>query len=306
MNLIALDVEATDSNEILELSIVRYQDQEVLYHSYFRPRAKRWPNSMAKHHITPAMVRNAPRIEQERKRIREIINACDGIIFFAPGNDVDWLASSGIGIPTSVKIIDAKDWFWYFHAKEEGIEYSSAPGLERCAEMLGFPFSPGNEAHSARNDTLMTIKVFDKMLSSSGLTGTVNDKIAEFEQLMEIERVRIKQENAAGYISLMRDRHGVYSLKNNSHKTHLEKTESTVAIIKVAARYTAEYELKEKFKKREIVADRPLYRLKDSDIEYFRNYTNEFVMQRETLCKQRFTSKPSKGKKKSKLSYKIG
>lgn len=37
MNLISLDIEATDSGEILELSIFQYEDAKEIYHSYFKP-----------------------------------------------------------------------------------------------------------------------------------------------------------------------------------------------------------------------------------------------------------------------------
>ncbi len=99
MNLISLDIEATDNGEMLELSIIRHADSQIVYHSYFRPStARSWPNSQAVHHISPEMVKDSPSIMQEKKRIQDIIDKADGIIGFAIENDIKYLADSNRSI----------------------------------------------------------------------------------------------------------------------------------------------------------------------------------------------------------------
>ncbi len=139
MNLISLDIEATDNGEMLELSIIRHSDSEIVYHSYFKPSvARSWPNSQAVHHITPEMVKDSPSIKQEKKRIQDIIDKSDGIIGFAIDNDIKYLAGSNISIGENTLILEVRDWFWYYKWKELRIEFGSLPSRSICTQMLGF------------------------------------------------------------------------------------------------------------------------------------------------------------------------
>ena len=215
MNLICLDIEATDNGEMLELSVINHADCRTVYQSYFHPvTARSWPNSQAVHHITPAMVRDAPPVKKERRKIQTIVNAADGIIGFAVDNDIRYLKGNGIPVREDIRVIDVRDWFWYYKGRHLDIDFGSVPRLARCAELLGFEFSEESEAHSAANDTLMTIRLFNALLEEAGTGLPLDETIARFETLFEEERRLHAEKMARGFISLVRTPKG-YVLKNH-------------------------------------------------------------------------------------------
>ena len=293
MNLICLDIEATDSGAMLELSVINRADLSTAYHSYFRPaQARSWPNSQAVHHITPEMVKGAPMIKNERPTIQRVIDAADGIVGFAIDNDIRYLHGSGIKIAESVKIIDVRDWFWYYKGRHLDIEFGAVPRLAKCAELLGFEFSEESEAHSAANDTLMTIKLFNSLMEESGMDLPLAEAIARFEELFDAERRAYAERMAHGFISLVRTPKG-YMLKNS----HQHPASDAECSIEVAGRFQAEHDLREKFRKRESPADPNFYSLRKSDMEFFKAYSNSYDAE-----KEEFYRHLTKARKKSKGS----
>lgn len=277
MNLISLDIEATDNGEMLELSIIRHSDSNIVYHSYFKPASARsWPNSQAVHHISPDMVKTAPSIKQEKKTIQSIIDQADGIIGFAIENDIKYLADSNISVGKGKLILEVRDWFWYYKGKALGIEFGAVPSLSKCAQMLGFEFSEESEAHSASNDTLMTIKLFDALVSAADTGLSLNDTIKKFDILYEEEKRLHAIEMAKGYISLVKTSK-VYIIKNN----HNHPASDAEVSITVESRFVAEHDIREKFRKRETTPESALYNLRKSDIDFFRNYTNSYDPEKE-------------------------
>ena len=291
MNLICLDIEATDNGEMLELSVISHEGCRTVYQSYFHPvTARSWPNSQAVHHITPQMVRDAPPVKKERKKIETLVNAADGIIGFAVDNDIRYLKGNNIAVRDDIRIIDVRDWFWYYKGKHLDIEFGSVPRLAKCAELLGFEFSEESEAHSAANDTLMTIKLFDALVEEAGMDLPLDEAIVRFEALFEEERRRYAEKMAHGFISLVSTQKG-YVVKNN----HNQPASDAEFSIEVAGRFQAEHELREKFRKREAAADPHHYDLRKSDIEYFKSYTNVYDPE-----KEEFYRHLTKAKKKAK------
>ncbi|MDE7418768.1 MAG: hypothetical protein K2N35_01005 [Muribaculaceae bacterium] len=277
MNLISLDIEATDNGEMLELSIIRHSDSQIVYHSYFKPAvARTWPKSQALHHISPDMVKDSPSIKQEKKTIQSIIDQADGIIGFAIENDIKYLAGSNISIGKTTLILEVRDWFWYYKGKELGIEFGSVPSLSKCARMLGFEFSEEAEAHSASNDTLMTIKLFDAMIAIADTGLPLQETIKKFESLYEEEKRLHAQEMAKGFISLVKTSKG-YLIKNS----HLHPASDAEVSIAVESRFVAEHDIREKFRKREIAPDSTLYNLRKSDIDFLKTYTNTYDPEKE-------------------------
>ncbi|MDE7347449.1 MAG: hypothetical protein K2N48_12020 [Muribaculaceae bacterium] len=272
MNLICLDIEATDNGEMLELSIINRADCSTAYHSYFRPlTARTWPNSQAVHHISPEMVKNAPSIKKERPAIESIIGKADGIVGFAVDNDIRYLQGSNIAVSDDIRIIDVRDWFWYYKGRHLDIEFGCVPRLAKCAELLGFEFSEESEAHSAANDTLMTIKLFDALVAEANTGLPLEDTIREFEILFDEERRLYAERMARGFISLIRTQKG-YLLKNN----HQQPASDAEFSIEVPGRFQAEHDIREKFRKRETATDSRIYDLRKSDIEFFKSYTNSY------------------------------
>lgn len=291
MNLICLDIEATDNGEMLELSVINHADCRTVYQSYFHPvTARTWPNSQAVHHITPAMVKDAPTVKKERRKIQTLVNAADGIIGFAVDNDIRYLTGNNIEVRDDIRIIDVRDWFWYYKGKHLDIEFGSVPRLAKCAEILGFEFSEESEAHSAANDTLMTIRLFDALVKEAAMDLPLPEAIDRFETLFEEERRQYAEKMARGFISLVRTPKG-YLLKNN----HQHPASDAEHSIEVAGRFQAEHELREKFRKRESAADPNHYDLRKSDIEFFLSYTNVYDAE-----KEEFYRHLSKAKRKAK------
>ncbi len=291
MNLICLDIEATDNGEMLELSVINHADCTTAYHSYFRPpTARNWPNSQAVHHITPEMVKDAPPIKRERNAIQKIISAADGIVGFAIDNDIRYLQGSNIEVSEDMRVIDVRDWFWYYKGKYLDIDFGSVPRLAKCAELLGFEFSEESDAHSAANDTLMTIKLFNALLDEADPGLTLEEKISRFEQLFGEERRLHAEKMARGFISLIRTPKG-YLLKNN----HQHPATDAEFSIEVPGRFQAEHDIREKFRKREISSDLHLYDLRKSDIEFFKAYTNTYDAEKEEFYRHLMKAK-KKGK----------
>ncbi|MDE6740909.1 MAG: 3'-5' exonuclease [Muribaculaceae bacterium] len=277
MNLICLDIEATDNGEMLELSIINHADSRTVYQSYFHPvTARSWPNSQAVHHITPAMVKDAPTVKKERRKIQTLVNAADGIIGFAVDNDIRYLNSNDIPVREDIKVIDVRDWFWYYKGKQLDIEFGNVPRLAKCAELLGFEFSEESEAHSAANDTLMTIKLFNALLEEARMDLPLEKAIDRFEELFEEERRLYAEKMAHGFISLVRTPKG-YLLRN----AHQHPASDAECSIEVAGRFQAEHDLREKFSNRTSASDPGYYDLRKSDIEFFKAYSNEYDAEKE-------------------------
>lgn len=298
MNLISLDIEATDSGEMLELSIINHSDCTTAYHSYFKPAiARSWPNSQAVHHISPDMVKDAPSIKKERKTIQDIIDQAEGIIGFAVDNDIRYLQGSNIKVGYNTMVIDVRDWFWYYKGKHLDIEFGAVPRLAKCAELLGFEFSEESEAHSASNDTLMTIKLFNALLDEADSSLSLAEKISQFDTLFEEERRLYAEKMARGFISLIRTPKG-YLLKNNHHQPASDAEFS----IEVPGRFQAENDIRNRFRKRETSTDSHLYDLRKSDIDFFKAYTNTYDPE-----KEEFYRHFAKAKKKAKnnLSFNL-
>ena len=298
MKLICLDIEATDNSEMLELSVINHADFSTAYHSYFKPAgARSWPNSQAVHHITPEMVRNAPSVKNERKTIQNIIDGADGIIGFAVDNDIRYLADSNIRVGKGTKVLDVRDWFWYYKGKDLGIEFGAVPRLAKCAEYLGFEFSEEREAHSAANDTLMTIRLFDALAGMADPESPLADKISRFEVIFAEEKRLHAEKMARGFISLVRTQKG-YLLKNN----HQQPASDAECSIEVPGRFQAEHDLSERFRKRETSTDSHTYDLRKSDIEFFKGYANTYDPEKEEFY--RHLSKARK-KAKNNLSFNL-
>lgn len=287
MNMICLDIEATNKGEVLELSVIRFEDNVEIYHSYFKPvHSQNWPTNI--HHITPEMVKGAPIFSNERSNIQHIINNTDAIIGFALHNDTKYLRNNGIIIPNNVYLLEVQEWFWYYKGKTLGIDLNAVPRLSKCAEILGHDFSEDKDAHSATNDTLMTISIFKDLLSNN-LTKDINARlIQDFEKNLEIEKRLHAERIAKGIISLIKCKEGYY-IKNNAFGI-IETSELAIA---VNSRYIAEHDIREKFRRKEIKPNSGIYRLNDSDIEYFIHYSNVYDYLKEESLRCIYNAKKS-------------
>ncbi len=291
MNLICLDIEATDNGEMLELSIIRFADKAEIYHSYYRPRrAKRWRTDI--HHITPSMVKDAPRLAKEKANIQRIINEADGIIGFAVNNDLTYLKKNGITIPNGKNIIDVQKWYWLYKGKHEGMDLGTLPGLAKCAQICGMNFSEETDAHSATNDTLATISILEHVLQDNSIAEISDNVLNEFRKKFDEAKAEHTRNAARGIITL-HPAEGGYTLKSSPLGDGNAEAE---LFITVESRHIAEREIRKRFEKRETAPDSGIYRLTDSDIQFFKSYTCTYIASKEK--NYRHTSKTKRTKKK--------
>lgn len=264
MKIICLDIEAADNGEMLELAVVDFVDDTKLYHSYFKPeRTRKWPISQEVHHISPAMVRDAPKFKAQRSRVQQIIDEADAVMGFAVDNDLKYLRTHGILIPQSKRIIEVQKWFWIYMGKELGFAIDAVPRLSRCAEFLNLEFNEAEDAHSAANDTGMTVKVMKSLMEKNGDCDLNEDSVNRFEMRYSAEWDRHIEDKAHGFISLIESEKG-YIVRNNSQRPE----SASRLMIEVKSRYVAEHDIRTRFRKLEISPESGLYRLREQDISY--------------------------------------
>lgn len=297
MKAICFDIEATDGDEILELSIYDVDGCKEIYHSYFKPvKSREWPNSQAVHHITPQMVADAPTFASERADIRRIVADADAILGFAVDNDIKYMKANGVEIPRGTPVIDARLWYGLVYGERQGLEFNAVPRLTVCANALGIPFSEEEDAHSATNDTRVTVDLFARILDDLGDGDLTRDLIDRMDARYEQEREAWLRGHAHGFISLVRKGNG-YLLKNNQ-----QRPEQAELVIEVESRFVAEHELRERFARKQLPGDLPLYQLSDKDLRFFSAYTNGYDAAREAICKSLYNARKSK---KTNLSFRL-
>lgn len=297
MNIICFDIEATDNGEILELSVFSYPGNNEIYHSYFKPvKAKEWKTTEQIHHITPLTVASAPRFSDESKKIQAVISSCDMITGFAIENDLRYLRNAGIHIDKKIPTVDVRDLFWVSRGKEYGLTFGSVPRLSKCAEMAGLDFDEQEDAHSATNDTLATLKLFELLINEYNGGKADVALCRRIERQMDIDREEMMRVNARGIISLQPVGDGGYKLKNNRLPDDNEvrrQDDGGYAVI-VESRYLAEHDLRSMFARR---ADRfkpSVYRLRKADIERFLAYSNSYNEVQEMIYRNRYGCKRAK------------
>ncbi len=292
MNLICLDIEATERGEMLELSVIRLSDHAEIYHSYYRPRrTRKWRTDI--HHITPAMVKDAPRLSKERAAIQRIINEADGIVGFAVNNDLTYLKSNGISIPKEKKIIDVQKWYWLYKGRQQGMNLGTLPGLGKCAQVCGLNFSEECDAHSASNDTLATILVLEHILHDNSIPEITDEVIGQYRKAFDEAKAEHTKIAARGILSL-HPVEGGYTL--NCTPVGDGNVDADLYIT-VDSRHVANRDMRKRFAEREIAPESGIYALTDKDIEFFKNYTCTYVASLEKNT--RHTSKKKKSKKQA-------
>lgn len=288
MKAICFDIEATDRGEMLELSMFSYSEKKEAYHSYYKPvKSKEWKTTEAIHHITPAMVADAPRFASERSKVQELIDACELIVGFAIDNDLRYLRGAGVNIPEKKPVLDVRDLVYMVKGKECDLRYGTVPSLSKCAQMAGLDFTEESDAHSATNDTLATLDLLDALLQASGHkldARLLNDLDACLEEARE-EQLRL---SARGVLRLVPAPGGVYKIKNN----HLDQNTPPLAdgelAIQVDSRYLAEHELRTMFDKRQDKGRPMHYILRKADIDRFLGYKNVYNPVQELVYRNKY------------------
>lgn len=101
--ILIVDTETTGldpaQDELLQVDILSGAG-EVLYNRYLKPkRTRSWTEAESINHITPAMIANAPTIDEERDTIEKILATADIIIGYNISFDVSFLQAVEIRVP---------------------------------------------------------------------------------------------------------------------------------------------------------------------------------------------------------------
>ena len=161
--IVVFDTETTGlssrSDEMVQFSACD-GDGKILINTYLRPvRHTEWPGAMAVNGITPAMVADAPTLEEVADQIKEVLESAKTLIGYNIGFDLGFVSS--IYKPEKgVKLVDVMLDF----ARQYG-EWNDYFGdykwqkLVTAARYYGYEF----KAHDSMNDVFATLYVYQRM-----------------------------------------------------------------------------------------------------------------------------------------------
>lgn len=269
---ISLDAEFARGKYMLELSMVDGSGRTV-YSRRFKPTAVRtW--MLEPHNISPAMVKDAPKFRQCLGEIRKIIDGADYMLGFDVGNDLKVMAAENLYLPEDKKIIELRDWFWLLHGKDHGLDLTQGIGNELVAQTLGIEVD-SEKVHGSAYDARLTLESFRKLLAGNALS-----EASDFDELYALTKTRLNEEiedyhreHSRGYVYIVK--------KENAYdvKTRVERPEESgdiVAMIEVANRKLAMFELSKRFKVEPTKGNFRIKGLSAANLDYFRNYRNEY------------------------------
>lgn len=162
--------------EILQFSAVWATGREA-FNMYVRPtKAKSWDRTVAIHHITPDMVKDAPTIKDIRRYLQNIFLKAKVIVGFSTDDDFRVLRINRFFMPKGNKHIhiDISKPFndLYGDKVEQGKKYN-CKSLKTCADYYGYH---GDEWHYSLADAFATAMCFDKMLANGDLAYVAKNK----------------------------------------------------------------------------------------------------------------------------------
>jgi len=281
MKALFLDCEFVDNQEVIELSVFSLDGVEV-YHRFFKPaKISRWPVSEKIHHISPDDVRNAPSFASCLPEIQKIFDEARYVVGFATGGDVAHLSKMGVKRLDRKRVIDIKQMFWLYVGRQREIDYYSVPGLGRCAELLDISFGEKG-AHSASEDTLVTLKLFAAlaaMIPDAPLTEMSEEAMEKgmesFEKDFKIEKERYERARAAGWIQIYGEEKGVYRILFKRTEPD-DETPGLVAKVRVGDWSKAESDLIGRLQRKSLEGRKATYRLSKRDLDFILSYSNSF------------------------------
>lgn len=169
---LVLDTETTGLGhraEILQFSAI-HGDGTVAMNQYIKPNhTSSWPLAMSVNHITPAMVMNAPTIDELKDEIENLLGSADIIVGYNLPFDLQMLRQNGVKLPSKdeVKYVDLMvpfaevygDWNDYW----ENYKWQK---LITCAHYYGYT---GDGWHDSLADVRATLYCYQKMLECGDL-----------------------------------------------------------------------------------------------------------------------------------------
>lgn len=169
---VVLDTETTglsDTDEILQISIID-TDRNVLYSSYIKPLFHtEWKEAEAVNNITPEMVKDAPTLFCEARKIADIISDAAAIIGYNTHFDLNVLKRFGIPISPDTNIIDVSVMFAPIYGEwSEKYEDYKFQKLTTCAAYYDYEWELG--AHNSLADCLATLYCYKQMIKRKEIT----------------------------------------------------------------------------------------------------------------------------------------
>lgn len=284
-SIICFDTEMTNPRhkEILELSIFNGEGIEV-FHEYFKPvLSKTWTKTEKIHHISPEMVANKPSFESMLPEIQAIFDSASVIVGYGLSNDIESTEEWGVVFNREKQIFcDVRDIYWLVRGQGEGLMYGTTPNLIDCAQKLGFDWSQ-ETAHCASSDTKATIfsylKLMEEYMSNNDeLSGmSLEDIVKSCNSRIYKERCNEYANRVNTYVYLVKKGNGYGIVTNPEDETNC------VARIKVNDVNKAKYDISKMFSRRAIPGKTNIWKLKASDIESFKNYSNTYTTMEDSM-----------------------
>lgn len=155
--------------ELLQFSAVWANGHEAV-NLYIRPtHAKEWKHTEPIHHITPAMVKDAPTIKDVKRLLESIFMTAKVIVGFSTRDDYRVLKMNRVFVPTGNKHIriDISQPFndLYCDTVEHSKKYNEK-SLKVCAAYYGYH---GEDWHNSMSDAMATAMCFNRMLANGDL-----------------------------------------------------------------------------------------------------------------------------------------
>ncbi len=268
--------------ELIEISIMNADKQELFYHRFKPARLTRWSTSI--HHITPSMVAQEPRFSELSGEVQDIFNRSKYIIGFSLIDDFKAIGKAGITNVDRHRRVELRHLYWYCIGRHNDTSFYSGPGLSACAEELGVEID-SSAVHTAHGDTLVTLNLFFALMKlfseQEGLGSELpGSDTPEFVNLIELALKRINdakyeydRKMAAGFIHVVKHEDGGYRFVPSLSETREQG--DAVFTLPVNARRRAAYELEKTFSRKRILNTKN-FRLTKTDFETIGKYANEF------------------------------
>lgn len=165
---IVVDTETTglsnENDEILQLSIIDADTEEVIFNDYFKPmKITSWEEAQKINEISPEMVSNKPFFIEKANEIQQIMNTVSTAIGYNTNFDLGFLKSHGIKGLEEISVIDVMEDFApiYGEYSEKRQNYKWQK-LSVCAEYYEYIWDKGT-AHNSLSDCYATLHCYKKM-----------------------------------------------------------------------------------------------------------------------------------------------